>query len=116
MRCVSLGCASEVRGQERLAGQRVELHDQRTDAGGKLSARNLPGVFRLKEPDVGQRDVSFRTTVIINEGVAGNAVYPSQEISYRHEPLPVPEQPLKNVLHQLVGIGRVAHPLTGPLG
>jgi hypothetical protein len=47
---------------------------------------------------------------MVNEGVARNAVHPAQRISYCHEALPVPDQALQNVLHQVVSHCRIANP------
>jgi hypothetical protein len=47
MRCIDLGRAAEVRGQKRFAGQRIEMHDQGSEAFGKRSTRDIHGVCSL---------------------------------------------------------------------
>jgi hypothetical protein len=47
---------------------------------------------------------------MVNEGVARNAVHRPQGIADHHEALPVPDQALQNVLHQVVSHCRIANP------
>jgi hypothetical protein len=53
---------------------------------------------------------------MVNDGVGRNAVHPPQGIPDHQELLPVSDQPLKNVLHQVVCICRVANPSADPSG
>ena len=115
-RGLDLGCAPKICGQQRFAGQWVEMQDQRLDAGSKRLTRGLHDVCGLRRQLLGQRDVLLRTTVIVNDGVTRNAVHPSQGIADRHKVLPVPDQALQNVLHQVLSLCRVANAVANPLG
>jgi hypothetical protein len=92
------------------------MHDQRADAGGELATRDLQDVGSVRWYDLGRHHTVLRTTVMVNNGVGGNAVHPPQGIADHQETLGVPDQPLQNVLHQVVSICRVADPSVHPPG
>jgi hypothetical protein len=87
--CLTCGCnlglVPKICDEERLSGYRVEMHEQRADTSHKFVTSVCRGVCRLSRQAFGQGDGSFWTTVVINDGIGGDAVHPPQGIPGRLE-------------------------------
>jgi hypothetical protein len=82
---IDLGLVPEISGEERLSGYRVEMHDQRANTSCQFVTSVCRGVCRLSRQAFGQGYGSFWTTVVINDGIGGDAVHPAQRIPGRLE-------------------------------